>query len=81
MIENFAELETKINDAANNEVNIMQLVTDSRTGGSTISHWISQKFPANETQLLAQCGFEIVSRWALDGLLHKYEFQAPTSTA
>jgi hypothetical protein len=73
MVENFVELETKINDAPINEADIMQLVTNSRTGDSTISHWIFQKFPTNENRLLVQCGFQTVSRWALNLLLQKYE--------
>jgi hypothetical protein len=81
MVENSAELETKIKDAPNNEVNIMQLLTRSRTGGSTISHRIFQIFPANEDRLLASCRFEIVSRWALNLLLHKYEVHTMTVAA
>jgi hypothetical protein len=81
MEENIAELETKIKDAPNNEANIMQLLIHSRTGGSTISHRIFEIFPTNENRLLAQCGFQSVSRWALNLLLQAYEVHTTNAAA
>ncbi|KAF8505817.1 hypothetical protein F5888DRAFT_1604032, partial [Russula emetica] len=51
---------------------IIELLLDTQTGGSDVSYMIFQNFPTNTdtNQLLADCRFETVSRWALDLLLH-----------
>jgi hypothetical protein len=64
---------SQITDVSGDESNISRLVTESRTGGSDVSHSIFQISPIDDERLLAQCNADAVSRWALDVTLEEYE--------
>jgi len=54
---------------------MVQILNASRTGDLTVSHSIFQIFPINESRLLAECGFDIVSKWAFERFIGSYELQ------
>jgi len=61
--------------------NIMQLLVQTRTGGSEVSHTMFQVFPTTEQRSFTECSVEPVSRWALDIFLERYEAREANSIA
>ncbi|KAF8501715.1 hypothetical protein F5888DRAFT_1263481 [Russula emetica] len=61
----------------------MQLLRNTQTGSSDLSHTIFQFFPTNTdtNRWLAACQYETVSLWALDLLLKQYETRKANVTA
>ncbi len=69
--------------AKNGGNNLMQLLYETRTGPSDVSHMIFQISPitTDTDRLFVFCQYEAVSRWTLDLLLRRYEANKATAVA
>jgi len=52
---------------------MLQILNASRTGDATVSHSIFKITPKDESRILAECEFHIVSRWAFERFTVTYE--------
>ena len=68
-----AAIVSRIKNVANDDRNMVQMLSSSRTGDNGVSHLIFQISPIDNLRLLSQCKFTRVSQWALDNFLEAHE--------